>query len=431
MKNNRAVNFDLLGGKLVDPRSGLNKKADLFIRQGKIYHSPPEKTHTYEVYNIEDQVVLPGLLDLRTHNRIPGASKSENIETLTKAAAKGGFSSILLMPDTNPHCDNPATIRFIQDRVKQTSKIKVYLSGCLTVGSKGESIAPLGSLKDAGVVAVTDCPVTTINNEILTNAIKYAQMFGLAVFDFPQDVYLSKNSQAHESALSLKMGLIGNPRLAEEIAVQRAILISKHLRNPIHLSSLSSAGSVDLVSKAKESGIEISADVSAHHLILTEKEILNYNTSAKINPPLREEKDRIALLEGIQNGVIDACNSSHSPFADHLKEVEYDIAPSGAIGLETAVLSLMEALTDQDPYKLVVEKMCYNPHQVLGISSPSLKENSEANFVVIKPGDSWVYDATNGESLSHNSPLSNYKFTNKIWMTLSEGKIAYKHKAAT
>lgn len=430
-KNNHAVNFDLLGGKLIDPKSGFNKKADIYIRKGKIYHSSPEEKHSYPVYNIDGQVVLPGLLDLRAHNRIPGASKSENIESLTNAAAKGGFSAILLMPDTKPHCDNPATIRFIQDRVKQTSKIRVYLSGCLTVGSRGESIAPLGSLKDVGVVVVTDCPATTVNNEILTNAIKYAKMFGLVVFDFPQDAYLSRNSHAHESALSLKMGLVGNPRLAEEIAVQRAILISRHLETRIHLSSLSSSGSVELVRKAKESGIEISADVSAHHLLLTESQILNYNTSAKVNPPLRQKEDQDALLDGIKNGVIDGCNSSHEPFADHLKEVEYDIAPAGAIGLETAALTFIEALRDNDPYELVVEKMCYNPHKILGISVPSLQENSEANFVVINPGASWVYDPKKGESLSHNSPLSNYKFSNKISMTLSEGKIAYLCKSVS
>ena len=181
------------------------------------------------------------------------------------------------------------------------------------------------------------------------------------------------------------MGLVGNPRLAEEIAVQRAILISRHLGSRIHLSSLSSSGSVELVRKAKESGIEISADVSAHHLLLTESQILNYNTSAKVNPPLRQKEDQDALLEGIKNGVIDGCNSSHEPFADHLKEVEYDIAPAGAIGLETAALTFIEALRDNDLYALIVEKMCYNPHKILGISAPSLQENSEANFVVIKP----------------------------------------------
>ena len=297
MKYKSAANFDLLGGKLIDPESGIDKKANLYIRQGIIYHSSPEKEHSHQVYNIEGQVVLPGLLDLRTHNRVPGAIKSESIESLTKAAAKGGFSSILMMPDTKPYCDNPATIRYIQDRVKQTSQIKVYFSGCLTVDSMGESIAPLGSLKDAGVIVVTDCPATTQNNEILTNAIKYAKMFGLVVFDFPQDPFLSKNSHAHESALSLKMGLSGNPRLAEEIAVQRAILISKHLGSSIHLSSLSSAGSVELIRMAKESNIQITADVSAHHLLLTEQAILNYNTSAKMNPPLRQEEDQKHCLK--------------------------------------------------------------------------------------------------------------------------------------
>lgn len=427
MKQTLLKDFDLLGGTLIDPRSGINKISDLYIRKGKIYHDMPKSGPSLNTHNIDGHVVLPGLLDLRAHNRVPGAGKSESVESLTRAAAKGGFSSILAMPNTNPYSDNPATIRYIQDRIKQTSKIKVYLSGCLTVGSRGESIAPLGSLKDAGVVAVTDCPDTPANNQIFTNAIRYAKMFGLAVLDFPQDSYLSKNSHAHESPLSLKMGLAGNPRMAEEMAVQRALLIARHLGVPIHLSSLSSAGSVQLVKQAKESGIEITADVSAHHLLLTEEKISDYNTSAKTNPPLRQDKDRETLIKGIKDGIIDACNSSHEPYAEHLKDVEFDIAPRGATGLETAALAFIEAMDEKEPFSLVAEKMSYNPHEILGLSVPSLAEGCEADFVVLKANEKWVYDPIDGESLSRNSPMCGYQFSNKIKFTISGGRIAYQY----
>ena len=201
-----------------------------------------------------------------------------------------------------------------------------------------------------GVVAVTDCPSTPSDNEIFTNAIKYAKMFNLTVIDFPQDSFLTQNSHAHESALSIKMGLRGNPRLAEELSVQRAILVAKHLGTSIHISSISSAGSVSLIKMAKESNIQITADVSAHHLISTENLIKDYNTCAKLLPPLREETDRISLIEGIKLNIIDACNSSHEPYSEHLKNVEFDKAPSGATGLETALLSFLEAIDQKDPF---------------------------------------------------------------------------------
>ncbi len=418
-------NFDLLGGKLIDPYSGINKITDIFIRKGRIYHSIPKEKASYKTFNIKGQIVLPGLLDLRTHSKVPGGGKSETIESLTRAAAKGGFSSILAMPNTNPYSDNPATIRYIQDRIKQTSKIKVLLTGCLTIGSQGENIAPLGSLKDVGVVAVTDCPRTSANTEIFTNAIKYAQMFGLPVIDFPQDSFLTSNRHAHQSPLSLKMGVAGNPRLAEELAVQRAILVAKHLGFPIHLSSISSSGSVSLIAQAKDANIPITSDVSGHHLLLTEDQIREYNTNAKINPPLRNEDDRLALLSGLKNNILDACTSSHEPYAEHLKNVEFDKAPSGATGLETAVLSVMEAIGEKEPFKTVATKMSTNPHKILGLEIPTLQEKSIANFVVINPGQKWIYDPNKGESLSKNSPLIKHEFSNSISMTCSEGNIAF------
>ena len=424
--NNITEDLDLIGAQLLDPKSGISKIGNIYIRGGKIHHKQPNQIHVSKILDLKDHVILPGLLDLRVHNRVPGATKSENIESLTKAAARGGMSAILTMPDTNPYSDNPATIRYIQDRVNQTSKIKVYLSGCLTIGSKGENLAPLGSLKDAGVVAVTDCPNTPKDNQILTNALKYAKMFDLVVLDFPQDQYLTKKSHAHESALSLKMGLAGNPRMAEEIAVQRAILISKHLNVSIHISSISSAGSVTLIQQAKQQGVQVTTDVSAHHLLLNEDQISNYNVCAKTNPPLRQETDRLALIDGLKNGVIDACNSSHEPNAEHLTNVEFDKAPSGTIGLETAVLAFIEAVNENDPFPLLLEKMCYNPHSILNLDIPSLAEKSTANLVAIHKGKEWIYDSSFGMSLSCNTPLDGHQFQNKITLTASKGNISYK-----
>jgi len=417
--------IDIIGARLIDPHAGIDRISDLYVRKGKLYHEKPTDEKADKVIGGKNNIVLPGLLDLRAHSRIPGDAKAETIASLTQAAAKGGFTSILTMPDTNPHCDNPATIRYIQDRVNQASKIKVYLSGSLTIESKGESMAPLGSLKDVGVVAVTDCPSTPQNNQILLNAIKYADMFGLVVIDFPQDGFLTNKTHVHESALSLKMGLTGNARLAEEIAVQRSILISSYLGIAIHLSSLSSGSSVRLVKNAKKSGIKITADVSANHLLLNQNEISDYKTNAKTNPPLREEEDRLALVNGLMDGTLDACNSSHQPYAEHHKNIEFDLAPSGAIGLETAMLAFLEATQSAASYNLVAEKMSYNPHKILRLNPPSLKSGNEANFTIINTNAPWVYNTQKGLSLSHNTPLNNYSFSNKVVFTYGESGVAY------
>lgn len=425
MKEKALCNFDLVGGRLVDPYSGIDRVKDLFVRDGIIYSSIPEGKPAEKSFNIKEHIILPGLLDLRVHNRVPGDAQSENIQSLTKAAAKGGFSSILAMPNTTPHSDNPGTIRYIQDRIKQASNIKVHLTGCLTIGSKGIALAPLGSLKEAGVVAVTDCPHSVGDNQIFTNALKYAKMFGLKIIEYPQDPSLSKDGQAHESPLSLKMGLTGNPRMAEELSVQRAITVSRHLEVPIHISSLTSFESVNLVKEAKRLGVKISTDVSAHHLLLTEEAISEYKTQAKTTPPLREEIDRLALIEGLNDGTIDSCNSSHEPFAEHLKQVEFDLAPGGVIGLETTLMSVVEALGDNDPFPKIAEKMSTNPHKILGLDPPSLKAGNVADFVVIDPVKKWIYNTDSGMSLSKNSPLDGHKFTGKPILTVSGGKIAW------
>jgi len=220
-------------------------------------------------------------------------------------------------------------------------------------------------------------------------------MFGLKIIEFPQDPYLSRNGQAHESPLSLKMGLPGNPRMAEEIVLQRAITLSQHLEVPIHISSISSFGSVRLVKEAKELGVKISADVSAHHLLLTEEAISEYKTQAKTTPPLREEVDRSALIKGLKDGTIDACTSSHEPFSEHMKQIEFDLAPPGVIGLETALLALIEA------------------------------EGEIADLVVINPSGNWTYDPSLGLSRSQNSPFGGYKFKNQTILTASGGNIAW------
>jgi len=250
-------------------------------------------------------------------------------------------------------------------------------------------------------------------------------MFNLTVIEYPQDPSLSHEANAHQSGLSLKLGLKGQPRIAEELAVQRAISLADHLDTHIHLSSLSTAGSVKLVEDAKAKNIKITADVSAHHLFLNETIIEQYNTNAKTNPFLREEKDRLALVAGLLDGVIDACNTSHEPIASHLKEVEYDKAPAGIIGLETAVPLMLKAIGQDDQFTKLATSMSFNPHKILGLCPPSLGLGQSANFTVINPNSNWVYNSTDGQSMSSNTPFDGIQFDSEIVMTVNKGKIIW------
>lgn len=421
--------FNLLKAKIFDPLSNLNTYRDIFIRDGKIlYECDNIDSKNVTTLNLENHIIVPGFFDLRVHTRIPGNNSCESIKSLSEAAGRGGFTDILAMPDTLPPSDNPGTIQFIKEKVEKESIVKIWLSGCLTTGAVGESIAPHGSLKDSGVIAITDCPYSPNNNQIFINSIKYASMFNLPVIDFPCDQSFGTNNLTHESAYSLKLGLGGSPRIVEELAVQRAISISKELDVNIHISSISTFNSVHLIKRAKELKIKITSDVSFHHLLLNECAIDGYNTLAKLNPPLREEIDRKALINGVCDGTIDAVTSSHNPYSTHEKQVEYDIAPSGAIGLEICFAGLYESIKNccEDPLSQIINLLSYSPRRILQLKQCDIQPGSSANFTVIALDNPWKYNTEFGMSGSENTPLNNKVFNANPILTFANGLIAYK-----
>ena len=286
----------LTGGRIIDPSTESDEKRDLYFYDNKII-SPKDAKNT-EFIDVTGKIVFPGLVDLSCHINDLSGGNCENIFSMTRAAAAGGYSTVVLMPNLNPIPDNPATIQFINEQIKKDACINVKLTGCLTKGSNGKALAPLGSLKNAGVVAITDSPTSPQDNQIFCKAVEYASMFDLPVIDLPRDLSLSEEGNAHDGPIALKMGLGGYPRIAEELFVQRAISISRSLKTKVHLSSISSFGSVDLIKDAKNKGVMITADVSPQHLALTESKILNYDTNFKTTPPLREEVDRKFLIDG-------------------------------------------------------------------------------------------------------------------------------------
>ena len=423
------ININLKGARLLDPLNSIDKIANLYIRTGKIYFDRPKKEPKIPVkeVSLEGHVIIPGAFDIRVHSRVPGPESCETFDSISKAASCGGFTGILTMPDTDPCCDNAGTIRYIQDRIKQHATIPIWVSGALTKGRDGKLMAPLGSLKEAGIVAATDCPRPSANSQIFLNSVQYAKMFDLPVIEYPQDFQLCQNGNAHESALSFKMGLGGYPRVAEEMAVQKAIAVSKALEVSIHLSSISTAESVVALRQAKKDGIKISADVTANHLFLNETAISQYDTSAKLIPPLREEMDRIRLIEGVLDGTIDAITSAHLPHPSHLKQIEFDKSPSGATGLETCIPTSIEAFKTmcKDPYPVIVNAICNAPRKVLKLSQPKIQNNELANITIINGSTEWRYDADLDNSHARNSPLNDHSFNSKIVFTAVNGRIVY------
>ena len=352
---------------------------------------------------------------------------SEHISTTSRIAASGGYTTILQMPDSEPRADNSAAIQYIQDRINKYSCIKVLLCGCLTQGSKGEELAPLGSLKENGIVALSDCPFTPQNNQIFSKGVEYASMFELPVIDLARDLTLSKNGNAHDGPLALKLGLGGFPRIAEELFVQRAISVAKSLNTHIHLSSISSFGSVELIRDAKTRKIKISADVTPHHISLNETSISKFNSNFKTTPPLREEVDRKALIEGLRDGTIDSISSAHEPYQTHEKNVEFDLAPPGVVGLETAFSVSYEnlILKNKFTWKKLINMMSCFPSKLLKQDSGNLSIGQSVDLAVFDPKLKWNYTDNTKLTPQENSPFKNTNFKGKIIKTFVNGKEIY------
>ena len=421
------INCDLIGARIVNPATKTNKCIDLYIRNGKITYSP-KTSKNCEKINLSGKIITPSFVDLRLHQKDFAGNNSENFSVTTERAARGGFSMLLLMPNTTPVADSPAAVRLILERARRDAKVNVILAGTLTQNAEGKALSPMGSLMEAGISAVTDCPKSPGNNKIFINAVKYAKMFNLPIIEYPRTSDLSIGSMSHESLLSFKLGLQGEPRISEELAVHRAIAVSKSLGVSIHLSSISTYSSVNLIREAKKQNVSITADTTAHHLLLTEERIKSFDTNAKTEPYLREESDRQALIDGVVDGTLDAITSGHDSWPNHLKKVEFDKAPPGTLGVETAFSAAYKALFARikDPIRLISEKLAINPRKILHKDQNHFVEGELASFNIVDLNSNWEYSKKtmyNGDA--QNTPLLNTSFQAKIIAQFYNGRIIY------
>jgi dihydroorotase len=370
--------------------------------------------------------VCPGLVDIHVHFREPGQTHKETILTGSHAAAAGGFTTVVCMPNTSPVADNAGTIELINNAARKAA-VHVYPTGCITVGMKGEQLAPHGSLKKAGVVAITDDGLCVASNELMRRAVEYAKMFDLPVLDHCQDDSMTEKAVMNEGVVSTRLGLRGWPHAAEDIIVARNIIISQYSGAHIHMQHISSANAVELMRRAKKDGINVTAEATPHHIALTEEALGTYDTHCKMNPPLRTEKDRQAIIAGLRDGTLDCIGTDHAPHTPDEKDREFDFAPNGIIGLETALPVCLEVLVRQNKFKLpyLIDLLTRRAAEVLKLPAGTLTPGANADVCLFDPGETWTYEAAKGFSKSRNSPWSGQIMTSRVKTTIVGGKIVF------
>ena len=421
------MNTVIRNGRIIDPANKRDEVADLFIADGKI--AAKGKASDLEIIDASGLIVAPGLIDLHVHLREPGFGWKETIETGARAAAAGGFTTIVCMPNTSPVADSPSTIAWIRDRAAEVACVNVLATGAISKGLMGEELSPIGSLAQAGVVAITDDGRCIQNNELMRRAVEYARMTGLPVFDHCQDYDLVGNGVVHEGYWSTLLGLPGWPSAGEQAIVMRNALLAELCDHHIHCQHISAAGSVRILREARARGVKISGEVCPHHLALTDEAIQNFDTNCKMNPPLRAKEDVAALLAGIADGTIGILCSDHAPHAQFEKEVEFDAAPFGIVGLETELGLFLDLLIHKNKtigLPRLIEMFTVNPAALLQIDAGTLSVGRAADVTLIDPEMEWTFDAKASQSMSCNTPFDGWKMKGRAVRTIVGGKTVWR-----
>jgi dihydroorotase len=416
---------------VIDPANRRDKLADLVIVDGRIAEKSAirDPQSVIEEIDASGLIVAPGLIDMHVHLREPGFGHKETIESGARAAAAGGFTTIVCMPNTSPVADTPSTIAWIKERAAAAACVNVLPTGAISKNISGEELGPIGSLAQAGVVAITDDGHCIQNNELMRRAVEYARMVGVPVLDHCQDYNLVGNGVVHEGYWSTLLGLPGWPAAGEEAIVMRNILLADLCDHPIHCQHVSTAGSVRLLREARGRGVKITGEVCPHHIALTDEAIQNFNTNYKMNPPLRARADVDALLEGIADGTLSILASDHAPHADFEKEVEFDAAPFGIIGLETELGLFLELLVHEQrkiDIARLIEMYTVEPARLLKINAGTLSIGGPADVTLIDPDLEWTVKIDKFESASRNSPFDGWKLKGRAVRTIVGGKTVWK-----
>ena len=421
-------------GRIIDPTNKIDRIGDISIAGGKIKQidfdgALRKQDSQAEVIDATGLIVAPGLIDLHVHLREPGQSAKETIATGTAAAAAGGFTSVVCMPNTSPAVDAPSVVAWIHEKASTDACVNVFPTGAITKGLAGEELSPIGSMRKAGIVALTDDGHCVQNHELMRRALEYARMFGLVVMDHCQDYNLVGKGVMHEGYWSTALGLPGWPALGEEIIVSRNAQLAGLCDSPIHCQHLSAAGSVRILREARSRGIKLTGEICPHHIALTDESIRAFDTNYKMNPPVRTEADIDALIEGVADGTITILASDHAPHCGYEKEVEFDFAPFGILGLETELGLFIDLLVHKKKaidLPRLIQLYTENPAKLLGLDRGTLGVGAAADVTLIDPGLEWTVDKSASLSLSRNTPFHGRQLKGRAVRTIVAGKTVWK-----
>ncbi|MDH3327653.1 MAG: dihydroorotase [Desulfobulbaceae bacterium] len=418
-------NWLLKNGRIIDPVNSVDQQKDLLIIGGRLAAAGTPVPENVQTVDASGCWIVPGLIDMHVHLREPGEEYKEDIVSGTMAAAAGGFTGVACMPNTSPVNDCHAVTSFILEQAEK-GFARVYPVGAISKSSKGESLAEFGEMKDAGVVAVSDDGRPVLNSQLMRRALEYASDYNLAVISHSEEISLAQNGVMNEGMVSTRLGLRGIPAVAESIMVYREIALSEYTGKPVHIAHVSTAMSADLIRSAKSRGVRVTAETTPHYFTLTEEAVEGYDTNAKMNPPLRSEIDRQAILSGLADGTFDAVATDHAPHSSLEKEVEFDLAANGIIGLETAVSLTLALVRDGIiSEQRFVELLSVNPARILGVPGGALSDGAAADVTVIHPEMEFEYTSESVVSKSRNSPFLGWKFRGRSVMTLVDGKVMF------
>ncbi len=412
-------------GRVIDPASNLDQICDVLIEDGKIVKVGGRGQGVgVRIIDAKGMLVLPGLIDMHTHLRDPGRPDKETIATGTRAAALGGFTSVCCMANTEPPADNLAVIKFICSKAESEGVVNVFPIGSVTKGLKGEVLAEMGLMLEQGAVAFSDDGKAIMRADVMRKALEYASQFDVPIISHCEDTNLSSGGSMNEGSVSTQIGLPGIPSLSEEIMVARDILMAEKYGR-VHIAHVSSARSVELIRQAKKRGVVITCETAPHYFSLTEEAVRQYNTNAKVNPPLKTAQDVKAIIKGLADGTIDVIATDHAPHNIEEKALEFNLASSGMIGLETALALTFTKLIGTKALTLqkAIEKLAVNPAKILRLNKGCLKPGWDADVIIVDPSAEWTVDSTKLASKSKNTPFDGWKLKGKVMGTIVGGEV--------
>lgn len=424
------MKLHLKGGRLIDPVAGKDESLDMLIVDGRIEKIGKNISadKSFQTIDLANKVIAPGFIDMHVHLREPGFEHKETIETGCASAAVGGFTAVCCMPNTNPAIDDESVARYVREKGKTVCEgiVDVYPIAAATKGRKGEELAPMAELAQAGAVGFTDDGSPISSAEIMRRALEYSSMYGIPVIQHAEESSMTRNGSMNEGYTSTRLGMPGIPPVAEELMIARDILLLRYTpKARYHVAHISTVGALEYVRNAKKEKLNVTSEVTPHHFTLTDEAVMSFDTNTKMNPPLRTREDVEAMKEGLRDGTIDVIATDHAPHTIDEKEVEYTQAPFGIVGLETAIGLSITELVEKNILSLsqLIEKLSTNPRRILSLPVIKIQEGEIANLTLLDPSVTWTVDTQLFKSKSKNSPFHGYKLKGKAIGIINNGKV--------